>query len=490
MAQAELSRFHEDANMIYQFPVERDAEGKETEDRSSLLLENPQAIQDMVEHHQAFQQPRLYELKQYYLGNNLTILEGQRRKERHLSDHRASHNFAKYVSNFIQGYMVGDPIKTTYTESESIAEEITDINRHNDADEHNSDLVLDQSVYGRAYEILYRGQDDITRFNTLDVHNTFVIYDDSVAVTPIAGVRYLTPQFSEGDEVTVMVYTDREIITYTLDKDGMSEESRQEHSFGGVPIIEYENNKMRQGDFEDVLSLIDLYDSSESDTANYMTDLNDAMLVIQGNLRIDTDSAQNMKEKNTMLLETIPDEHGRSVPASANYIYKQYDVSGTEAYKSRIEADIHKFTNTPNMNDVNFGGVQSGEAMKYKLFGLEQVRATKERMFKKGLRQRYRLINNLGELASELEFEVNELSFTFSPNLPKSLSDEIDSFVKLGGQLSEETKLSLLSIIENPQEELKKLQEENPQDKASSEFEDAFRQVQEEAQQETPEEEE
>ncbi|WP_228115441.1 phage portal protein, partial [Staphylococcus aureus] len=28
---------------------------------------------------------------------------------------------------------------------------------------------------------------------------------------------------------------------------------------------------------------------------------------------------------------------------------------------------------------------QSGESMKYKLFGLEQVRAIKERLFKKGL---------------------------------------------------------------------------------------------------------
>ena len=67
----------------------------------------------------------------------------------------------------------------------------------------------------------------------------------------------------------------------------------------------------------------------------------------------------------------------------AQYIYKQYDVSGVEAYKTRIAKDIHTLTNTPDMTDENFGGQQSGEAMKYKLFGLEQRTAIKRRIVPK-----------------------------------------------------------------------------------------------------------
>ena len=33
-------------------------------------------------------------------------------------------------------------------------------------------------------------------------------------------------------------------------------------------------------DFEKVIPLIDLYDNAQSDTANYMSDLNDAMLLV------------------------------------------------------------------------------------------------------------------------------------------------------------------------------------------------------------------
>ncbi len=42
-----------------------------------------------------------------------------------------------------------------------------------------------------------------------------------------------------------------------------------------MPIIEYLNDQFKQGDFENVISLIDLYDQAQSDTANYMTDLNE-----------------------------------------------------------------------------------------------------------------------------------------------------------------------------------------------------------------------
>ncbi|HLS07386.1 MAG TPA: phage portal protein, partial [Bacillota bacterium] len=444
-------RFSNEANRHYTYSSADD------------LLNNTDDLIKIIRHHNEYQQKRLYELREYYLGNNTTILKGKRRREEHLADNRATHNFAKYVSQFIQGYMIGVPLKTTYSDDDDINEMLRDMNRNNDADEHNSDLVLDQSIYGRAYELIYRNINDEIRFTQLDVLNTFVIYDDTVERNSIAGVRYIRNQF-QNDTTKVYVYTDSRIVVYDLD-DSFNltlVDDSQTHSFNGVPIIEYENNKFRQGDFEDVLNLIDLYDSAESDTANYMQDLNDAMLVIKGNLEIDTKEAQKMKEKNILMLQTEPYGEGRQPQADADYIYKKYDVGGTEAYKSRIENDIHKFTNTPNMNDERFAGNQSGEALKYKLFGLEQVRSIKERLFKKSLRDRYRLIKNIMKVASEGEFNVNDIDITFTPNLPKSLKDEIEAFVKLGGDLSDETKLSLLSFIENPQEEMERIKNESP----------------------------
>lgn len=452
MGKVAKQRFPDEANAHYRYPS------------AELLLNNLDDLSKMIQHHIQYQRPRLKTLENYYKGNNETILQANRRKEEHLADHRATHNFAKYVSQFIQGYMVGVPLKTSHKDEE-INEKLRDINRINDADEHNSDLVLNQSIYGRAYELLYRNKNDETRFTVLDVKETFVIYDDTVEMNPIAGVRYFNNKFND-DTLNVYLYTESKIyhyITKDLHSYKLTLEKEEEHFFNGVPIIEYMNNKFRQGDFEDVLNLIDLYDAAQSDTANYMTDFNDAYLVIQGNVDLDLETAEKMKEARLILLQTEPGVEGRASQADAKYIYKQYDVSGTEAYKDRLAEDIHKFTNTPNLNDEHFSGTQSGESMKYKLFGLEQVRSIKERLFKKALRDRYRLINNVMTRASEGGFDVNDIQIVFTPNLPKSLKEEVEMFNKLGGQLSEETKLSLLSIVENPKEELEKIEKEREQ---------------------------
>ncbi|MEK5108582.1 phage portal protein [Cytobacillus sp. FSL K6-0129] len=442
-------RFPDSANTHYTFPSVDD------------LLSDADQIAEMVQHHMSYQKPRLLTLRNYFKGNNTTILTGKRRKEEHVADNRATHNFAKYVSQFVQGYMVGIPLKTTYPE-ETINEKLRDMNRANDADEHNSELILDQSIYGRAYEILYRSQDDQIKFTTLDAVSTFVVYDDTVEMLPIAGIRYMDNQFRD-NETIVYVYTAKRIYIFkgSQNLDNIKLDREQEHSFDGVPIIEYSNNKFRQGDFEDVLNLIDLYDSAQSDLANYSQDLNDAMLKIVGNLEIDAEEARDMKEKNILFLRTEPTTTGTSTQADAGYIYKQYDVAGSEAYKDRIANDIHMFTATPNMNDENFGGVQSGEAMKYKLFLLEQKRATKERLFKKSLRDRYRLINNIMRVAAEGEFDVNDLTITFTENLPENIAKEMEWFTGAGGRLSNETMLSMLTFVENPQEEIEKIEEED-----------------------------
>lgn len=458
-------RFSDEANTHFRYS---DAE---------KLLNDSETITNMINAHQNEQVPRLRVLRDYYKGNNVSVLEKDRRKEEHLADNRATHNFAKYVSQFIQGYMMGVPLKTSYPDK-NIDELLRGINRENDADEHNSDLVLDQSIYGRAYELINRNQDDEVKLYVLDALETFVVYDDTVECKPIAAIRYIGNQFE--DERTVYVYTNEIERIYSLgENDELKLINENLHYFEGVPVIEYENNKYRQGDFEDVLSLIDLYDASQSDTANYMQDINDAMLLITGNLSLDVDRAKEMKEANLLFLQTEFDTDGKSGQADAKYIYKQYDVAGTEAYKDRIFNNILLFTSIPNLLDdkqVGNSG-QSGEALKMKLFSLSQKRATKERLFKKSLRERYRMIDNILSIASEAEFNVNEISITFTENLPSMIDRELDWFSKMGGQLSNQTLLEQLSFVENANEEMELIEEEDALSRDTYDFQFQAREV-------------
>lgn len=427
-----------------------------------------EVLEQIVQHHYDVQRPRLKTLEEYYKGENVNILTGQRRKEKHLADNRATHNFARYVSQFIQGYLVGNPVKTEYPEDD-IEELIVDLNRHNNEAAHNSDLALDQSIFGRAYEMVYRNEQDEVRYTQLSSLDTFVIYDMTVECRPLAGVRRIENQFT--DEVYILVYTDKHIHVYNLNEGReVTLSETHDHHFGEVPIIEYENNKYRQGDFEDVLSLIDLYDAAQSDTANYMQDLNDAMLKIAGNLDIDLEQAKEMRDANILMLQTTPSEGMAQQRADADYIYKKYDVQGTEAYKDRLFNNILLFTSIPNLLDEEGMTAQSGEALKMKLFALSQKRATKERMFEKALRQRYTLINNIMELASEATFDPDHITFSFTENLPSMINKELEWFTKAGGVLSQETLINNLSFVDNAQEELERIEAEDKQIKRTHEM--------------------
>lgn len=457
-------RFDKSANDMYMY------------DDAAKLPEDTEELLRMVNDHQHYQRPRLDELDDYYKGDNVAILKpANRRKEPDHADHRATHNYARYVSQFIQGYLMGNGV-TVQHENGRAQETLDELNEINEANALNSELVLDLSIYGRAYELLYRNENDEVRFVVLSPLTAFVIYDDTVEQKPIAAVRYRNVRRDNQRILKVTLYTMNEIIEYeqlSTSKLQEVEDGRTQHFFQGVPINEYMNNRQRQGDYENVLNLIDRYDASQSDIANYMTDLNDAMLAITGDVEMDVETARQMKEANLVLVKPPSTTEGSPGSVDVKYIYKQYDVEGVESYKRRLQNDIHKYTFTPDLNDENFSGVQSGESMKYKLFGLEQIRSIKERLFRKGIRNRYRLCGNIMKTAEEASDDLGNIELQFKPNLPTTIAEQIEAFTSLGGELPEELILTLIpSLVEDPQKVIEMLEKERSDQEESYPQED------------------
>lgn len=146
-------------------------------------------------------------------------------------------------------------------------------------------------------------------------------------------------------------------------------------------------------------------------------------------------------------------------------MYKQYDVSGAEAYKDRLQKDIHKISMVPDLTDEAFAGTQSGEAMKYKLFGFQQIAKSGQRGFKKGLMRRYRLLMNIKNFVNEADnTDLGNLTITFTPNLPKAILEELKALVDAGMEISQETLMSLASFIEDIQAEMERIQKEKEEE--------------------------
>ena len=446
-------RFHRESRIRYR-----------SDSLEELIGNNWELLKNFINHHKLRQAPRIQELMDYARGENHDVLKSGRRKDKEMSDKRAVHNYGRMISKFKTGYLAGNPIRVEYEDEDSGAqnnEAIKRLGRINDIDTHNRTLIRDLSQVGRAYELIYRSEYDETRIKRLNPLETFVIYDNSLEDNSVAAVRYYKRGLLDGAKEVIEVYTSEYI--YTLDaSDDFAEISITPHAFGTVPITEFLNNPDGIGDYETELYLIDLYDSAESDTANHMSDMADAILAIYGDLALPKGmDASDMKRTRLMQLKPPKSADGKEGTVKAEYLTKSYDVSGVEAYKTRLNRDIHIFTNTPDMSDTNFSGNTSGEALKYKLFGLDQDRVDTQSQFTQGLKRRYRLAARIGSLVNEFkDFDESLLKITFTPNLPKSLNEQVSILTGLGGQVSQETALSLSGLVESPNEELDKINKE------------------------------
>ena len=95
---------------------------------------------------------RLKELKRYYLGDN-NIKYRPDKTDEFAADNRISSDFAKYITIFEQGYMLGNPVKYT-NEDKTLQELIDTFSVQTNEAYHNILIKTDLSIYGRAYELL------------------------------------------------------------------------------------------------------------------------------------------------------------------------------------------------------------------------------------------------------------------------------------------------------------------------------------------------
>lgn len=228
------------------------------------------------------------------------------------------------------------------------------------------------------------------------------------------------------------------------------------HYFGNVPIIEYRNNKLCIGDFEQQISLIDAYNKLMSDRVNDKEQFVEALLVIYGSLM--GDDSEEVSEvmkilKENGLLELPAD-------ARAEYISRTFDENGMEVLRKAIKEDIYTFSHVPNLTDENFVGNSSGVAMEYKLLGLQMITGEKEKYYKKGLKKRIELFCNYLNLKA-IAINPNNVKITFTRKLPKNLNELAQMIADLSGKVSTETLIEQLPFVEDATSEVEKVKQEN-----------------------------
>ena len=428
------------------------------------LVDTKHGLEDlkkMIGQFQDDQVERLNILESYSNGNNYTILNGRKRLEPEKADYRIRHDLGGQASRFFTGYTVGQPISIGAADTETELTSIDDFNTYNDIDALNRELVYDASRFGRAFELHYFDEFEQPAVALIDAKEMFTVRSADVRKEIIAAVH--CPIYN--GQLFVTVYTDKEIVSYDND---WKETDRKTNPFNMVPVVEWQNNRERLGDWEKGIPLIDAYDSAESDTANYMSDLNDAMLVIKGDVEstgMNASDIMQMKQTNMLVLESGVGHNGQQTSLEAGYIYKQYDVSGVESYKTRLIKDFFRIVGLPNLQDDATFSATSGIAIRYKLVDLQQVTSVKRGFFIKALKRRYKLLQSLSENLKGFEaVDANLLTFTFHENLPTDVWVEIQSAINSGMEVSQETLMESASFTDARKEKSRLMKENGASD--------------------------
>lgn len=461
-------RFDTEANRVYQMPVSF----------FNNVKDNPMNLYDMaykfIRHHVDHQVHRIKVLQDYYLGEtDIKKWPGSRNPEN--AHNQVATGFARYITNIRVGYFMGNDIQFKVTPEEdnqksladTIDEQIKQFNQDSNESYIDEMIEKDLSVCGRAYDLVYVNENENTlNLAKVDPTTAFVVYNDSIKAKPLFAVRYYeTGVLDDNLQEQYEIYTDSSLFKYHSNG-GLPETNSPEQAvvfddseplfFGRVPLTEYKNNDERTGDWEPELDQMDALDKALSTMANFQEDFNDAAMVITGKFanmsepKYQLDKNGNPvvnKDGSKVVLEPahpLINPHNRMfylkpyvtkagingersvVNPTLQYITKQYDSAGWSTYINFLINEIHKYTNTPNVNDPNFASNASGVAMSYKLWGSDQERKIQESLYKRGLHARlsacltYWDKLNVIPGTNDINALVSMIEPDFTPNLPKN----------------------------------------------------------------------
>lgn len=402
-------------------------------------------LAELIERHSAGN-GRISRLTDYYLGKH-DILNRKRAGDK-IADNRIICNHAKYIVDMAKSYLVGNPVTYACSEGYSI-EAIKNCFDEQDMASIDAELEKEMSICGRAYELIYADESSKPRSVRLSPFETFVVYSRSVSRKPLFGVHYYRRYDIRGNVtgVSCLVCDENNIYTYENDADCFSDmhlTGREVHYFGAVPILEYENNEEQQGDFEQILSLIDAYNLLMSDRINDKEQFVEAFLFLTG---IDLDSEQAVKLKEERILMGYEG-------AQAQYLSKVMSETDIEILRNNIKQDIHRFAMVPDLSDESFGNNLSGVAIKYRLMGFEQHVKNKERYFAKTLKKRFTIYNEFLTLKGVMEFvPIHRVDVIFTRNMPTNDLELSQMVNNLQGIATSETLLAQLPFVTDPREE-------------------------------------
>lgn len=397
--------------------------------------------------------PNRAKMGAYYDGENAIIKQGAVQGRPNYS---INVNMAKYIIDVSTAYTFGIPIKySTENENEKqILDKLQYILKNCSANEIDFQQGGDMATYGVSYQLILAPAgsgkiEDRISIKYLNPLQTFYVVDNTILENPVCAVYMY--EYTENNIAKTRVYVYDETDLYIFNgttNEVQTLESVEPHNMGAIPIIQCLNN---DDAFSDIQCITDLLDSLSLVVSNNTDDLQsiaNAILAVSGGQL----NEEHIKEINQYKVANLP------IGASMQWIVKNLNPEATRQQIDYLLNFIFQIAQVPDLTDDAFGGNQSGVAIKYKLWGMNQLWITKTTKYEKALYCRLKILLHL----LQYQFDSNvalldNISIEFSKNLPSDDSTLIDSITKLKGIISDKTLLGQIPFIEDVEKEIEQL---------------------------------
>jgi SPP1 family phage portal protein len=412
---------------------------------------------------------RLSILEKYY--QNETAIQNRTMQDPDKPNNKISHSFAKYITKIATAYFMGYGVKyevdspddnynTTYKEAlnDIIDSNMTKIKHFEESKE--------MSKRGISYELLFINPEGKLKTQYYKADEMIPVFSQTPAnfLTMVLRPYKLTSIDGSGNDVEyVDVYTKLYVYNFMRRCGGQWQlQEKFSHNFSDVPVIIRMNNAELKGDFEDVIPQIDTYDRAVSDTSNDLDSFSDAYLVFEGIDDLNAEDEDGNEMSASESAKVMKENRVIYAPEGCKpgFITKDTNDTKAENHKKRTFKDIFFLSQVPNLTDEEFAGNLSGVAIKYKLFGLEELSIEKETYFRSSETKKVRLITEYINALHNTNYDWRNVKLSFDRSAVANTYEAAQTINLLRDILSEKTLIGMYPEIDDPEKELKEKQAE------------------------------
>ena len=386
--------------------------------------------------------PERQRLYDYYRGEQ-SVDKGETVRGR--PDNRLRAPFPRYITEVHTGYFLGLPPTVAY--GGAAGARYAALSRELDLPHLYFDLGRDLSICGAGFALVWaeRGGVKVCR---CDPCGCFAIRSGDAGAPLLAAVRL----FASGrGETRGVLYTAERLVPFVWDGTGVTLGAAEENLLHTIPLLPFYNNCQGVGDFAMVTGLVDAYNVLLSGALDDMQSVANAFLALYG---MQGTTQRDIEQANRSRILSLS-EGGR-----AEFVVKNLNHEALGQLEVNLRRSILQLSMTPDLCDEHFAGNSSGVALQYKLWGIEQVRAAKERTFTDGLRALLAVLTE-GERLLGRSVDLTGGEVTFYKNLPQDTAALAETLLSLSPLLSRQTILENLPWVADAQEELRRRAAEN-----------------------------